>query len=263
MRNFSHTYEGFARPGPRWSEPDPDQNWSERGPVRSGPGPLREPAWRRWCPLHRAKVDCGREVALRRAFSSIELVPTVASCLIRRLLAARAPSESFSRVADAWLNFRGAVPRALRGITMATASVGGHQLGASAACCFMPRTSLLDMHVHSVVGTAQEPGGSRAIALTVTILLHLDNRRSFGFGVSARRRPARRTRWPSAGPRVRSSYPGVTTHSLSISDPKVPSFSYGPRWPCDTWPDHFGPPCEAAAGADPTPLRTSPVSDQF
>ena len=114
----------------------------------------------------------------------------MASCLIRRLLAARAPSEPFSRVADAWLNFRGAVPRALRGITMATASVGGHQLGASAACCFMPRTSLLDMHVHSIVGTAQEPGGSRAIALTVTILLHLDNRRSFGFGlfgVSARR----------------------------------------------------------------------------
>ena len=112
---------------------------------------------------------------------------------------------------------------------MATASVGGHQLGASAACCFMPRTSLLDMHVHSIVDTAQEPGGSRAIALTVTILLHLDNRRSFGFGVSARRRPARRTRWPSAGPRVRSSYPGVATHSLPISDPKVPSFSYGPR----------------------------------
>ena len=203
------------------------------------------------------------KLALRRAFSSIELVPTVASCLIRRLLAARAPSEPFSRVADAWLNFRGAVPRALRGITMATASVGGHQLGASAACCFMPRTSLLDMHVHSVVGTAQEPGGSCAIALTVTILLHLDNRRSFGFGVSARRRPARRTRWPSAGPRVRSSYSGVTTHSVSISDPKVPSFSYGPRGHVTrgrTTSDHY---VRRPSGADPTPLRTSAGSDQF
>ena len=50
----------------------------------------------------------------------------------------------------------------------------------------------------------------------------------------------------------------MTTHSLSISDPKVPSFSYGPRWPCDTWPDHFGPPCQAALALIPSDFELGP-----
>ena len=88
---------------------------------------------------------------------------------------------------------------------------------------------------------------------------------------AASRQPAQLWIWRLCSPTASSTYalavggsacqkqlPG-RDNALSINiRPKSTEFSYGLRWPCDTWPDHFGPPCQATLALIPTDFELAP-----